>query len=111
MEAGTCCRPVIGGRSGGVPDAVVDGKTGLLVDGNSSEETADAIIRVLTDRELASEMARNGFSRAQQFDWRRTSKKFLELCKETIAGAGCSVTTVRSRLSSLPESSDSAGVS
>ncbi len=87
LEAGACCLPVIGGRSGGVPEAVIDGETGLLVDGNSSKETEDAIIRVLTDRQLASELARKGFSRAQQFDWRRTSKEFLELCKQAIEGA------------------------
>ena len=85
LEAGACCLPVIGGRSGGVPEAVIDGQTGLLVDGNSSQETGDAIIRLLMDRQLAREMARKGFLRAQQFDWRRTSKAFLELCRETIA--------------------------
>ena len=111
LEAGACCVPVIGGRSGGVPEAVIDGQTGLLVDGNSSQETGDAIIRLLMDRQLAREMARKGFLRAQQFDWRRTSKAFLELCRETIAGADCSFTAAPSRASSLTESSDPAGVS
>ena len=36
VEASACGRPVIGGRSGGIPDAVRDGETGLLVD---SEKT------------------------------------------------------------------------
>ena len=71
LEAGTCCLPVIGGRSGGVQEAVIDGETGSVADGNSSQETAETIIRVLMDRELAKELARNGLSRAQQFHWRQ----------------------------------------
>jgi len=40
LEANACCKPVIGGRSGGVADAVLDGETGLLVDPNSSHDIA-----------------------------------------------------------------------
>src|SRR5262249_30414488 len=47
IEAGACCKPVIGGRSGGVPEAIQEGVTGLLVDGNSVKQTQDAIVRLL----------------------------------------------------------------
>ena len=35
LEAGACGKAVIGGKAGGVPDAIRDGETGFLVDGTS----------------------------------------------------------------------------
>jgi phosphatidylinositol alpha-1,6-mannosyltransferase len=86
LEAGACRRPVVGGRSGGVPEAVVDGQTGILVNGNSVEETAEAIIRLLSDPELSSRMANNGWSRSRCFDWRETAVRFRSLCWPRMAG-------------------------
>ena len=43
FEAAAWGRPVVAGRSGGEVDAVVDGETGLLVDGESSAQVGQAI--------------------------------------------------------------------
>jgi phosphatidylinositol alpha-1,6-mannosyltransferase len=80
LEAGACRKPVVGGRSGGVPEAVVDGETGILVDGASVPETARAIIRVLMDPELATRLAANGQEHARRFDWRATAAGFRAAC-------------------------------
>lgn len=60
LEAGACGKPVVGGRAGGVPDAIRDGETGLLVDGERPEEVAAAVIRILGDPELARAMGEKG---------------------------------------------------
>jgi len=74
LEANACAKPVIGGRSGGVPEAIVDGVTGLLVDPNDSGELADAIARLLTDREFAHRLGQQGRERAvNEFSWRRAA--------------------------------------
>ncbi len=74
LEANACAKPVIGGRSGGVPEAIVDGVTGLLVDPNDSGELADAIARLLTDREFANRLGQQGRERAvNEFSWRRAA--------------------------------------
>lgn len=80
VEAGACGRPVIGGRSGGVPEAVLDGQTGLLVNGESVDETADAIIQLLTNPDLSNRLATQGRSRSLRFDWRRTAAQFRSMC-------------------------------
>lgn len=49
LEAGAYGKPVIAGRSGGVPDAVADGVTGLLVDPTDPAQIASAVIRLLED--------------------------------------------------------------
>jgi glycosyltransferase involved in cell wall biosynthesis len=57
MAAGT---PVIGTAVGGIPDAVDDGRTGLLVPSGDARALADALRRLLDDRELARRLAAAG---------------------------------------------------
>ncbi len=65
LEANACGKPVIGGRSGGIEDAVIDGVTGLLIDPENIDEIAGAIIRILTDDVLARKLAMQGKMRVE----------------------------------------------
>src|SRR4029077_19483441 len=56
IEAAACGRPVVVGDSGGAREALMDGETGLLVDGGSVHEVGDAVARLLGDPELARRM-------------------------------------------------------
>jgi phosphatidyl-myo-inositol dimannoside synthase len=69
LEANACGLPVIGGRAGGVPEVIVHGQTGLLVDGTSVPDISAAVVRVLTDRPLAARLAANGRQRALRSGW------------------------------------------
>ena len=60
VEAGAWSKPVVGGRSGGIPDAVVDGVTGLLVDPTDIGAIAEALLRVLSDTALARRLGEQG---------------------------------------------------
>jgi glycosyltransferase involved in cell wall biosynthesis len=60
LEASAVGLPVVVGRSGGTPDAVVDGVTGHLVDGTSPAEVAAAISGLLDDPEHARQMGAAG---------------------------------------------------
>lgn len=60
LEAGACERPVIGGDSGGIPDAVVSGETGFLVDPMDVGAVGRTIVRLLTDDELARRLGEAG---------------------------------------------------
>jgi len=57
---------VIGGRSGGIPDAVIDEVTGLLVNPEDAGEIADAVVRLLSDDQLAARLGAEGRRRAQE---------------------------------------------
>jgi phosphatidylinositol alpha-1,6-mannosyltransferase len=80
LEAGACGKPVIGGTAGGVPDAIVNEVTGLLVDGTSAEAIADSGIRLLEDARLRSELGANGLAHARKNDWRLKTQQFLAFC-------------------------------
>jgi phosphatidylinositol alpha-1,6-mannosyltransferase len=74
LEASACAKPVVGGRSGGIPDAVVDGVTGLLVDPHDPEDIAGALARILTNNHLASRLGQQGRSRVvNDFNWARVA--------------------------------------
>jgi len=74
LEAGACGKPVVGGRSGGIADAVLDGQTGVLVDPTSVDDVAAALTRILLDRAENERLGRAGRSRAEQLElaWRET---------------------------------------
>lgn len=60
LEASACSIAVLGGKSGGAPDAVIDGETGFAVDGTSASEVARAAITLLSDSDVAARMGKKG---------------------------------------------------
>jgi phosphatidylinositol alpha-1,6-mannosyltransferase len=60
LEASIHSKPCIATRSGGVPEAVVDGKTGLLVEEKNIKEIAVAITRLIENPDLAKTYGDNG---------------------------------------------------
>jgi phosphatidyl-myo-inositol dimannoside synthase len=82
LEASACGLPVIGGISGGAPDAVLQGETGFSVDGRSAHEVAEALVRVLTDKELAQRLGARGRQWViEQWQWQIWSERFNQLLK------------------------------
>jgi phosphatidylinositol alpha-1,6-mannosyltransferase len=70
LEANAAGKPVIGGKSGGTDDAIVDGVTGLRVDGNSCDEITNAVIDLLSTPEKAKAMGLRGRQRVEnEFTW------------------------------------------
>lgn len=77
LEASACGLPVIGGDSGGAPDAVKHGETGFVVDGNDVDAITHRIIQLLADKKLRDEMGSAGRQWAiQEWSWERWSQAF-----------------------------------
>jgi phosphatidylinositol alpha-1,6-mannosyltransferase len=71
LEANACGKPVVGGDSGGVRDAVVHGVTGLLVDPQDDEALFEALDRLIGDKDLRDSLGRQGRERVvNEFQWR-----------------------------------------
>ncbi len=80
LEAGACGVPVVAGRCGGIPDAVEDGRTGMLVDGDSSERIAAALIELLSNEDQAAAMGAAGRQRVlERLTWDRSAEQIAEL--------------------------------
>ena len=83
LEANACGKPVIGGRSGGVPDAVIDGETGLLVDPLSINQIAQALIKLLTNPEYSQKLGKKGRERVEkELNWQKVAEKIRGVIRE-----------------------------
>jgi L-malate glycosyltransferase len=67
IEAMAMGLPVVATRVGGIPELIVDGKTGLLVEPGDPNGLADAVVTVLSDEGRRREMGRAGRQRVEQF--------------------------------------------
>ena len=82
LEASACGLPVIAGNSGGAPDAVLQGETGLVIDGTKKEEIAAAAIGLLLDAPRSKAMGIRGRQWImQEWRWDIWSTRFAQLLK------------------------------
>ena len=78
LEAALAGTPSVSTRVGGIPDAVLDGETGLLVEPGRPEVMAEAITRLLEDAPLRERLARRGAERARtHFSWDVVTARYL----------------------------------
>ena len=80
LEANLFGKPVIGTKTGGIPEAIVDGKTGILIDENDADALASAISRLLDNPSLATRLGIQGMQRVvEQFTWPSQVEKIKPL--------------------------------
>jgi len=86
MEAAACGVPVVATRVGGIPELVVDGKTGLLVPPGDARALADAFERLLTDAALRKKFGAAARRRAvKRFSVAHQVDRLLELWSEILS--------------------------
>jgi phosphatidyl-myo-inositol dimannoside synthase len=88
LEAGLAGKPVVAGRAGGAPEAVLDGETGLVVDGQSPSAVAAAVDRLLADPALAARLGDNGRARVRrEFDGRQQHDQLAAVLRTALSKA------------------------
>ncbi|MDX9912623.1 MAG: glycosyltransferase [Phycisphaerales bacterium] len=84
-EAAACGLPVIGTRFGGIPDQIVDGRTGLLVPPGDTAALTDAIALLASDHELRLRLGAAARERAvEHFDSAILAGRLSEFILETV---------------------------
>ena len=71
LEAMACRLPVIASAVGGTLEAVIDGRTGVLVPSADEEQLVAAICRVLKEPEFGSSLAERAHEKLERFSWER----------------------------------------
>ena len=85
VEAMNCGLPVVATKVGGVPEAVVDGQTGLLVEAGNASQLRDAMERMIVDEAFRRAAGCEGQKRAREvFDPQRNAKVFGDALKSVV---------------------------
>ena len=84
LEAGAYGLPVVGSRTGGIPDAVRDGETGFLLSAEDVDGAGEAILRLLVDRDLSQRMGRAGRAFAESLTWSRYATQQAEVYQRVL---------------------------
>jgi glycosyltransferase involved in cell wall biosynthesis len=80
VEASALCLPVIASRFGGIPEIIVHGETGVLVDPEDPVGLGKAITRLADDKGLRIEMGLRGRKRVEEkFDWKISVNRMVEI--------------------------------
>ena len=83
LEAMACGTAVVGSRTGGIPEVVADGETGLLVPPGEPEPLAAALNTLLRDPDRAEAMGQAGRKRAvSEFGWPAIAAQTADLYAE-----------------------------
>jgi glycosyltransferase involved in cell wall biosynthesis len=87
LDAMAASKPTVATHTGGIPEVVVDGATGLLVPPRDAPAMADAISVLLRDPALRDRMGAAGLARVQQvFSVERMVERTLEVYKTLLKG-------------------------
>jgi phosphatidylinositol alpha-1,6-mannosyltransferase len=83
LEAQAAERPVVAGSSGGAPEAIADGETGMLVSGTDAAELAAVLRRLAASRELRARMGSAARERVRsRFTWEHAAAIVGELVRD-----------------------------
>ena len=82
LEAAATGRPTVATRVGGIPDAIEDGRSGILVDPEESDRMSEAVVRLLRDDQARLALGQYAQNRVrEQFGWDSIIRRYEELFK------------------------------
>jgi glycosyltransferase involved in cell wall biosynthesis len=84
LEAGAYGLPVVGTATGGVPDAVLHGETGLLAAPGDVGGLADGILSILQDETLARRLGQANRRRSEELTWEHCAEEHLQVYREVV---------------------------
>lgn len=88
VEAGACGLPVVVSNVGGLPEVVDNRRTGLVVPKENPQAAADALVRLVVDRELGRKMGRQARERVLSlYRWEDNVRTMADLYRSMIRGA------------------------
>jgi glycosyltransferase involved in cell wall biosynthesis len=83
VEAMACGTPVVGAATSAIPELILDGQTGLLVQPDAMS-VATAVAKLLSDNKLRAKMGRQAKVHAQQYSLDQQADSFLRWYQEVL---------------------------
>lgn len=85
IEAQASGTPVVAARVGGLPIAVAEGETGLLVESHDPLDWADALAQLLDDNDTRIRMGEDAVDHARQFSWSSTASNLVSCYTQVVS--------------------------
>lgn len=79
LEAQAMEKPVIATRQGGIPYFIKDGENGILIDYGRPDQIANAVEKLLFDRDFREKIGKEGKETARMFTWDVITRKILDV--------------------------------
>jgi len=86
LEAMAAGKPCVASNVGGIPEIIEDKKNGILVNPGDKHKLADAIKRVLEEKEIADFYGRNNRIKAKDFSWGKVIGELRNVYEELVRG-------------------------
>lgn len=79
IEAASQGTPTLGYDVEGLRDSVLNGKTGILVAPNHTEQLSSSVLSLITDKKKYTHLSKNAVQWSKQFNWRKSTRESWEL--------------------------------
>lgn len=84
LEAMACGAPVITSNTSALPEVV--GDAALQVDPHNIDELSHAMLRLLQDEQLRTDLRQKGYQRVQLYTWQKSAQKMLQVYEQLHSG-------------------------
>lgn len=81
IEAQACGIPVIASNTGGIPEAVQNGKSGILIEPGNIDKIVESLETLIYNETLRRQMSRNAVEWSKKFDWNKSVSAMIEAYK------------------------------
>ena len=86
LEANYFKVPVIGTKTGGIIEAIIDGKTGFLINQNSLSDLIEKILFLLDNEKIRKDFGENGYKRVvEEFQWKNIVKDYIAFFEDLLS--------------------------
>jgi len=79
LEACALGKPVVATNVGAIPEIIIDGESGLLVNPRNYGEILGKVSFLLDNPSIAKNIGKRAFIRSKKFDWKKTVSEYLEI--------------------------------
>jgi len=85
LEANYFKVPVIGTKTGGIVEAIIDGKTGFLINQNDLSDLIEKILFLLDNEKIRKEFGENGYNRVvEEFQWKNIVNDYIAFFEDLL---------------------------
>jgi len=85
LDAMACKVPIVATRAGGIPEIVINEKTGLTADIGDHQQLSKLVLRIIENPEIRKTLSDNAFNFVKKFDRKVTAEQTLDVYTNLVA--------------------------